>query len=198
MKNIIEFAKKKDIKKIFYSSTSSIYETANRPTPYNMSKLFAEQLLTDSKLNFTIMRYFNAYGKYQQEKMVISRFINLALNDKPLTIFSNGKQTRDFTFIEDAINATIIISDSDKTDYKTLDIGTGKETNILELVSTIKEITDSNSKIIHKDPPEERIPFEVKRRACNPKMLKELLGFECKTTISEGIRKTVEHIKNKE
>ncbi|MFW5886587.1 MAG: NAD-dependent epimerase/dehydratase family protein [Bacteroidota bacterium] len=187
MRNILCFAKENPVKKIIYSSTSSVYEAIHSPTAYNISKLYAEQLLRDSGLNHTILRLFNVYGKYQQDKMVVPRFIQKALNNEPITIFGDGNQTRDFTYIKDIVNAIIISAKTEKANSRVFDIGTGTETKIIELAKVIVQLTNSDSKIIKGPVPEHRRHYEVIKRCCNPKPMIKMLGFECQTNLKKGI-----------
>jgi UDP-glucose 4-epimerase len=191
LKNIVEFAKKRKAKRIIYSSTSSVYEAPDSPTSYNIAKLLAEQYLGESGLNYSIIRYFNVYGKHQRKKMVISRFINNALKGEPIIVFGNGNQTRDFTFIGDAIKATVLIAKSKNTSSCIIDVGTGVETKLIDVARLVKEIHHSKSEIIHKKAPNFRKNFEVRRRVSDPSKLKKLVGFECKTSLKEGIGKTI-------
>ena len=118
--NIAESARKNKIKKIIYSSSASVYGLAQHfPTPetdnpydnqtfYGAAKLFGEQLFRSYyhmyKLNYVALRYFNVYGQRQDTRMVVPRFFEQAMSNQPITIFGSGLQTRDFTWVEDAVN----------------------------------------------------------------------------------------------
>ncbi len=191
IKNIIDFAKKYCKEKLIYSSTSSVYESKEYPTSYNKAKAFSEEYLHKSGLRYSIIRYFNVYGKYQKEKMVVSRFINLALKNEPLVIFMDGNQTRDFTFVDDAVNATILIAESNKTNSQTIDIGAGNEIKIVDLANLILDLTKSKSQIVFGKPYINRENFEVVSRRCDPSKLKVLTGFECKTVLRDGLKNMI-------
>ena len=188
IRNTAELAKKTGAK-LVYASTSSVYEAIQDPTSYNTSKLFAEQYLRDSGIKHSIIRYFNIYGPGQKKEMVIPRFISRAVKNREIVVFSDGDQTRDFTYIDDAIKATILIAE--KTQGKTIDIGTGKESSIMELAENIKQILRSSSPIIKKEPPENRLPFEIRRRKSDPRNLEKMAGFRCATTLKKGLLKTI-------
>ena len=194
IKNIIDFAKKYCKEKLIYSSTSSVYESKEYPTSYNKAKAFSEEYLHKSGLRYSIIRYFNVYGKYQKEKMVVSRFINLALKNEPLVIFMDGNQTRDFTFVDDAVNATILIAESNKTNSQTIDIGAGNEIKIVDLANLILDLTKSKSQIVFGKPYINRENFEVVSRRCDPSKLKVLTGFECKTVLRDGLKNMIRGI----
>ena len=191
MRNVIDFAKKYKVKKIIYSSTSSVYDVLTHPTSYNTSKLLAEQILRDSSLNYTILRYFNVYGPNQKEKMVVSKFISLASQDKPLIVYMDGNQTRDFTFIEDVVKATVIVSSSNKTNSETFDVCTGVETRISNLAKIIKKGLNSQSKIVYKEFPMGRVNFEVTHRVGCVDKLTQLTRFVPLFDLNKGIRKTI-------
>jgi UDP-glucose 4-epimerase len=194
MRNLISLAKMLKPERIIYSSTSSVYDAIFSPTSYNTSKLFSEQLLRDSGSDYTILRYFNTYGKYQKDKMVVARFIRCALEKKPLLVFGDGSQTRDFTCIDDVIKATLLLAKSKKAEGKTVDIGTGKQTTILQLASLIRDIFNPSSKLLFVPFIEQRKPFEVNKRKSEISGLYDLTGFKCRTSLKQGLMKMKEKI----
>ncbi|MBN2457984.1 NAD(P)-dependent oxidoreductase [Candidatus Woesearchaeota archaeon] len=193
MRNIIEFARKKGVRKIVYSSTSSVYEAIKSPTAYNTAKLYSEQLLRNSRLTYSIIRLFNIYGRYQKDKMVVSKFIKNALANNDIIIYSSGSQTRDFTYIDDATKAIIRVAESSKTDNRTIDIGTGQETKIIDLAKIVVKLTKSKSNIKKGKIPKQREDYEVRNRVSDPKKLKSLTGLSCSTNLRTGISKILEN-----
>jgi UDP-glucose 4-epimerase len=203
--NVINFAKYNDVKKILYSSSSSVYgdfkehnQDSNELSPlssYGKSKLFAEHYLSKVKkkygIDYTILRYFNVYGEFQQEKMVIARFMNAALKNENLRVFGDGMQTRDFTFIEDVVRITINVMNADKTNSKIIDVGTGKQITMNNLASEILSLMPSStSKLINVQEPSHRKKYEIRQRYCNTTKLNQL-GYFCKTQLSEGLIATL-------
>jgi nucleoside-diphosphate-sugar epimerase len=193
MKNIIELARENNAK-VVYSSTSSIHEAAVRPTPYNTAKLKAENMLAESGVSYSIIRYFNVYGPGQQRKMVVSRFIQKGLRDEPIEVYSPGTQTRDFTYITDAVSATLRVAE-ESTNMK-LDIGAGKETRIIDLAKMIIKMTGSKSEIRIVRAPESRKEYEIKNRVCKPTEINSR-GIFCNTSLADGLAKTIEYEKFK-
>lgn len=110
------------VKKLVYASSSSVYgggsgaySTEQSPTkpisPYGLTKLAGEQLCSlyhkQYGVPYTAMRYFTVYGPRQRPDMGFHRFMKAALLDQPLTVYGNGEQTRDFTYVDDVVNANI-------------------------------------------------------------------------------------------
>ena len=203
----VEFARKNDVKKIVYSSSSSIYgdycinqktSEISKPSPisaYGKAKLLAESCLAQVKgqygIDYTILRYFNVYGRFQKEKMVVSKFISSALRNQPLTIYGKGNQTRDFTFIDDVIKSTINLMDDKNANSKVINVGCGNEVSIISMAKMILEsISRSTSKIVYNDVPHIRKEYEVSRRFCDCKKLNDL-GYYCNTDIKKGIKETI-------
>ena len=112
----------------------------------------------------------------------------MALNNKPITIHGNGLQSRDLTYVSDAVEAFLKIGKSKKTSQKILNFGTGKHQTIIFLANQIKKLAKSKSKIIH-------IPVrkaEVQRLTCDFTLCKKLTGWTPKVNIIEGLKKNIE------
>lgn len=166
IENILNFASSRNVKRIFYASSSEIYgepvtipqneETTplNSRLPYaivkNVGEAFFKSFKKTRNLNFTIFRFFNTYGPLQSDQFVISKFIKNALQNKNITINGDGKQTRTFLFVDDNINITLSILEKNKFINNVVNIGNDKEITIKELALKIKKILKSKSKIIHK------------------------------------------------
>ena len=166
IENILNFASSRNVKRIFYASSSEIYgepvtipqneETTplNSRLPYaivkNVGEAFFKSFKKTRNLNFTIFRFFNTYGPLQSDQLVISKFIKNALQNKNITINGDGKQTRTFLFVDDNINITLSILEKNKFINNVVNIGNDKEITINELALKIKKILKSKSKIIHK------------------------------------------------
>jgi len=154
--------------KIVYASTASIYGTANYlPIPetasvnpssfYAVSKYAGEGYCrVFSKLYdlpVTILRYSNVYGYYQTPANpycgVIGKFLERSLENEPLLIHGDGEQTRDFTFVEDAVEAAILAALSEQSAGRIYNVGTGTETRINQLAQLIIQATHSSSRTKH-------------------------------------------------
>jgi len=215
-KIILDLAAKHN-KKVLFSSTSEVYgknpkvpwsEDDDRvlgPTTidrwvYSTTKAVNEHLcLAYQKslgLPVVIFRFFNAYGPRIDEPgsgRVISIFGAQAVQNKPLTVIGDGKQTRCFTYVDDVIDGVISAAKNEVAVGHVFNIGNDKETTILELAKTIKRVFKTKSEITFVQQKEiygesyEDIP---RRIPCIDKA-RRLLGFNPSTTLEEGLEKTL-------
>jgi UDP-glucuronate decarboxylase len=128
IRNVLELAKNTQVKRVFYSSSSEVYgepvETPqnedttplNSRLPYaivkNVGEAFLKSYYEEYELPFTIFRFFNTYGPLQSEDFVVSRFLQLAIENKPISIYGDGQQTRTFCYVEDNLDVTETILES--------------------------------------------------------------------------------------
>jgi UDP-glucose 4-epimerase len=198
------------LERFIYTSTTSIYGSpenlpiseSSKPqilNHYAASKLLAEQYVMLYNLQYnipvTVVRYSNVYG-YGQTPLnpycgVLGKFIHNALSGLPLSVFGDGEQTRDYTFIEDAISATILAALHPKAIGDVFNIGTSIETSVNKLVSYIAEVVPT-AKIVHVP---ERDIDNIRRRALSISKISQKLGWTPKTTIAQGVRQTIEWYK---
>jgi len=200
---IVKFAlRHKSIRRIVYSSSSSVYgdtsekvAESTRKEPigtYGAAKLLAEKYLQEKLKGvcpFNIFRFFNLYGPYQKDEMVTMRFFKQAMSESPITVFGNGTQTRDFTYVTDAADAIIKIAEMKRATNETFNIGTGIEHPINQLAHMITNMTNSTSRIMHFPAPKARMTYEIKRRCCNPNKLK-MFGLRVSIPLSVGLKRT--------
>jgi len=208
--DVLENCRKFKVKEIiFASSGGEIYGAAKKiPTPedylsqpispYGVSKLTIEKYLDAYYrlfgLKYKVLRYGNVYGPKQNphgEAGVIAIFIDRMLKNEPPFIHGSGKQTKDYIFIEDAIEATI--RSLKKNFIGALNIGTGKESSVLEIFSKIKNLTKSSVRKKH-------IPFPpcVFPRGClDIKKAKKILGWRPKYNLDNGLERTVVWFRNR-
>lgn len=166
--NVFEACRNHKVEKLVYTSTSSIYGNPEKlPIIENHSRSFlnfysaskysaevyARTFFEVFQLPISIVRYSNIYGRAQSPSNpycgVIGKFISAALNGQPLQVHGNGTQTRDYTYIDDAVAATIAAAIYPKAVGQDYNIGTGRETSVNELAETIIALTNSSSKIIN-------------------------------------------------
>lgn len=165
---------------------------------YDEAKRFAEAMTMAYHryhgLDTKIVRIFNTYGPRMRPKdgRAIPSFIPQALKNQPLTVFGDGSQTRSFCFVDDLIKGTYALLISDY--HEPINIGNPKEMTIKELAETIIKVTDSRSEITHKPLPID----DPKVRQPDIDMAKEILGWEPKVNLEEGLRKTVEWFRTQE
>jgi UDP-glucose 4-epimerase len=205
-RNVVMAAQNNNIKKIMYASTSGIYghsaienalteEVLVDPrTSYAMAKRYNEIYLAshheEKGIDVVSLRFFNVYGENQDNRMVIPRFFEQARENSDITVFGTGKQTRDFTFIDDTVEACVrLIS---VKGCHIVNIANEAEWCIEDVAVQIKKITNSTSKIIYLDAPKKRYDYEVERRVGSSEKLQQLVGYKPMTTLEEGLNRIYE------
>jgi len=201
--NILEAARKNKGCKVVLSTSAANYgdnpilpkvETmAPEPmTPYAITKLDGEYYLKMYLDQYNVptasLRYFNVFGPRQNPKSAYAAavpiFINKALQNKPITIYGDGLQTRDFIYVKDVVRANVLAS---QVGSETYNVALGHSTSILELAEKIVKITNSKSKIQFLD---ERAG-DIKHSKADPSKFNQL-GFKPQFTIDEALEETIE------
>jgi nucleoside-diphosphate-sugar epimerase len=192
----------KGVKRIVCTSSSEIFgmtiggsideEHPLYPSsPYAASKVAADRYCyaywNTYHVPVATIRPFNTYGP-RHTYDVIPKFIELALKGEPLTIHGDGKQTRDFTYVDDMIEAFLIMGSHPKAVGRAVNFGTGKDITINYIAKKIKELSGSSSKIVHAG---DRIA-QVRRLNCDYSLAKKLFGWRPKVDIDEGLRRNIE------
>jgi UDP-glucuronate decarboxylase len=201
--NILTLSKNTGVKRVFYSSSSEVYgepvefpqneETTplNSRLPYAIVKNVGEAYLRSFKkeygLDFTIFRFFNTYGPKQSKDFVISKFISRAIDNKDITIYGDGSQTRTFCYIDDNVDSCLAAFYDDKYINDVVNVGGVDELPIVDLAKLIIKITGSSSKIIHLEALEEG---DMTRRQPDTAKMKKLLKRE-PVTLEEGLRRVI-------
>lgn len=201
-RNVVVAAELNNIKKIMYASTSGIYghsaienalteEVLVDPrTSYAMAKRYNEIYLAshheEKGIDVISLRFFNVYGANQDNRMVIPRFFEQALNGDNITVFGTGKQTRDFTYIDDTVEACVRLMNVNGS--RIINIANEAEWCIEDVAMAIKEITDSTSEIVYIKAPKKRYDYEVERRVGSSEKLMGLTGYKPMTTLKEGLQ----------
>jgi nucleoside-diphosphate-sugar epimerase len=213
--NILELARKHD-SKILISSTSEVYGDAEVvPTPetywgyvntvgvrscYDEGKRYAETLFYNYRQEYgmdaKIIRIFNTYGPRIRADgyyaRALPKFIVQALENKKITVYGDGSQTRSFCYVDDLIAGTISIMESKYPGP--FNLGNPDEITILELAKTIKELTNSKSDITFHP-----LPSDDPRRRCpDISKAKRLLNWEPKVKLRQGLEKTIDWFREKE
>ena len=151
-----------------------------------MGEAYLRSYKQEYDLDYTIFRFFNTYGPDQSPDFVINKFISSALDNKDITIYGDGKQTRTFCFIDDNIEATLNAFNKNLIVNDVANIGNDIEISIMELAKIIIEITGSKSKIVHLPPLKEG---DMTRRKPDITNMKKLLGGRKLLSIEDGIKK---------
>ncbi|MCL5746902.1 MAG: SDR family oxidoreductase [Patescibacteria group bacterium] len=211
--NLLELAKKTSAKFLYVSSSEVYGDPAVSPqkedyfgnvnpngvrSVYDEGKRFGEAItmnyVREYGLNARIIRIFNTYGPMMQpdDGRVVSNFITQAISKQPLTVYGNGQQTRSFCFVDDMVDGLILAMFSDKTKGEVLNLGNPDERKILEFASLIKKLTGSSSEIVFEDLPTD----DPKERKPDIAKAEELIGWQPKVSIEQGLEKTVQYFKS--
>ena len=151
----------------------------------------------------TVVRYFNAYGPNLDPKgygSVIAKFVTQALRGDPLTVYDDGKQTRCFTYVADTVEGTLRAATDREAIGQVFNIGSNQETNVNELAQLIRRLTGSRSEIVHVPSGSAYGPCfeETRRRVPDVTRAREILGFEPRTSLEEGLRRTIDWFRSRE
>jgi UDP-glucose 4-epimerase len=198
------------IPKIIYASTSGVYghnaleksvteEIIIDPkTSYAMAKRFNEIYLAalreEKGISGIALRFFNIYGARQDNRMVVPRFFEQALNNLPITVFGNGHQTRDFTWVEDAIKSSLLLA-AKVEGFEIFNVANERELSIMELAEKILKITGSKSELQLVNAPAKRYDYEVGRRFGSSEKLFQAIGYKPATSIETGLKEILQLIK---
>lgn len=215
---VLKLANELGKKKVLIASTSEIYgknvdgqrkfseeddrvlgTTSITRWSYSCTKALDEFLalayFREKKLPVVIMRFFNTCGPRQTGRygMVIPRFIKQALLNQPITVYGDGKQTRSFAYVTDAVDAVIALAGHKKAVGRIFNIGNPKPISISELAEKVRKMTKSSSNIVH-------IPYEkayekgfedMRHRQPNIARIKRLIGFKPRVGIDETLKNVI-------
>lgn len=201
LENILMLAKNTGVLHVFYSSSSEVYgepvefpqnehtTPLNSRLPYaivkNVGEAYLRSYQREYNLNFTIFRFFNTYGPKQSKDFVISRFISMALQNRPISIYGDGAQTRTFCFVQDNIDACYRAFKDKLYVNDVVNIGGNVELSVLELAHLVKELTGSQSEIRHLPALKEG---DMTRRLPDTEKMQQLLQ-RTPLPLSEGIQR---------
>lgn len=171
--------------------------TSSTRWSYSSSKALAEHLLfafgEQHGLSATIVRYFNVYGPRQRPAYVVSRSIHRALNGRPLVIYDHGKQTRCFTYVDDAIHGTLLAADQPAATGHVFNIGSKTEATVGAVARLIAELTGC-SEVLNVDAIDRLGSSyeDVSRRIPDISKARAMLGWCSRTGLREGLLRTIE------
>ena len=181
---------KHNVKHFIYASSSSVYgDNGELKSPYAVSKasneLQAQVYSNLSDMKFTGLRFFTVYGEGIREDLAISKFIKAMKNNEPLTIYGDGNQRRDFTYVDDICEAIKLIVESDKEwKNEVFDVGYGSSISVNFLVTILKSIINPDfDKVIY----EREKPYDVRETLADTTKIYEWFGFKPKIDIKSGL-----------
>lgn len=202
---LLEYYKDRELKKFIFASSSSIYgdveelpvkeDAPKKPiSPYGVTKLAAENLCYLYHKNYGLpavsLRYFTVYGPRQRPDMGIHKFITAALRGDEITIFGNGEQTRDFTYISDIVKANLQAAEC-KPDWISLNIGGGSRISVSELLRIIENSVGKRTKIKYV----ENQKGDVRDTHADTALARKVIGYKPEVNVETGIAKQVEFMR---
>jgi len=202
---LLEFYKDRKIKKFVYASSSSVYGDAELPmredsllkpvSPYGVTKLAGENLCYLYWKNYNVptvsLRYFTVYGPRQRPDMAIHKFVKAILNEEEITVFGDGTQTRDFTYVDDVVEANLLAAEKDLAGG-VFNVGGGSRVSVNELIKLLEEITVKKARINYI----EKQKGDVRDTLADTGKISGM-GWKPKVKIEKGLKRFVEWYKNK-
>ncbi len=205
--NILFAAREEKVKRVIYASSSSIYgDTPTLPkkeempptplSPYALQKYIGEQycrlFYELYGLETVSLRYFNIFGPRQDPNSVYSavipKFIDALLQSCPPTIFGDGEQSRDFTYIENVVQANLLAMSAEHLHGEAINIACAERTSLNQLVNLLRKILGSRVTPVYEEPRK----GDVKHSLADIRKGKEILNYEPKVSVAVGLQKTVE------
>ena len=204
---VLDAARRADVDAAVVASSSSVYgsseelpkvETmpATPESPYALSKYFTEELALEFSdfydIDTVALRYFNIFGPRQdpegQYAAVIPKFISLMLDGERPVIFGDGEQSRDFTYVDNAVQANVLAAEGDVTG-EAFNVGVGGRVTVNELVGTLNDHLGTDIEPVHDDPR----PGDVRHSHADVSKAEELLGYDPEVGFEAGLERTVEY-----
>jgi UDP-glucose 4-epimerase len=212
--NVISLAARNKARRFVFASSSEVYGDSVKPmveegpfnpkSTYALTKLIGEHFCMAYHkkygLDYTSLRYFNAYGPHQDDRFVLSRFVNRALAGQDITIYGDGKQTRDFTYIDDTIHMTLLAGMMDEGTNQVMNFGTGKDVSINTLANMVLTALDLKGKIKTRYVDYDRLrslEIEVFNRIADTRKAESLLAYKPVTSLESGLHRYIAWYRNR-
>ena len=202
--NLLELARKHNIKQFVFGSSSSVYginakvpfsedDPIRQPiSPYAATKGAGELLCHTYShlygLRCVCLRFFTVYGPRQRPDLAIHKFAKLISQHKPIPVFGDGTTRRDYTYIDDIIDGVTAAIDYDKSNYEVINLGESRTVELRELISLLEKELDTHA-IIERQPPQ---PGDVPQTFADVSKARALLNYQPKTQVEEGLHRFVE------
>jgi UDP-glucose 4-epimerase len=196
--NVLDAARDLDVERVVMASSSSVYgkprylpydeDHLTTPiSPYGASKLAAERYAMAYSevygLPVVALRYFTVYGPRMRPNMAISNFVSRCMNGEPPVVYGTGEQTRDFTFVDDVVEANRTLLDTDAADGEVLNVGSTDNIEILTLAEEVRDQLAPELDLEFSD----RHDADAEHTHAAIGKARELLGYEPTHTIREGV-----------
>ena len=207
---LFDAARKAGVQRVVIASSAAVYgDSTAMPliedtplkqlSPYAVSKrvdeMYAELFTNQFGLEVAALRYFNVYGPRQRPDSMYAAavpiFIRRMLDNKPITVFGDGGQTRDLINVRDVVQANLLASQHPAAPGQIFNVCTGVETRLLDLLDILYEVFPDAPKHIHAEPR----AGDIYRSIGTPKKIMDTLGFDPKISLAEGLREAVEEMR---
>jgi UDP-glucuronate 4-epimerase len=200
-------AAREDPKRFVYASSSSIYGQAEsfptpedatpRPfSPYGVTKLSGEHLCSlyhgNHEVPTVILRLFSVYGPRQRPDMAFNIFSRAILDGEPLTVFGDGSQTRDFTYVGDVVEALRRAAASPEVVGQTLNVGGGSQVSLSDALGLLSELSGIAPRIVNRDVQH----GDVRNTCADTSRIAAVLGFTPSTSLEEGLAAELEWVRS--
>lgn len=208
---LFESARRAGVRRVVVASSAAVYGDSDayplsedtplrQLSPYAVSKrvdeLYAELFTGQFGLEVVALRYFNVYGPRQRPDSMYAAavpiFIRRMLDDKPITIFGDGGQSRDLVNVRDVVQANLLASEHPAAPGQIFNVCTGVETRLLDLLDILYEIFPNAPRHVHADPR----PGDIYRSIGTPKKIMDALGFKPQVSLVDGLHEAVESMRN--
>ena len=209
--NLLEGARDAGLQRVVITSTSEVYGTAlyapidekhpKQPqSPYSASKIAADAIALSYHAAFqlpvTVVRPFNTYGPRQSDRAIIPAIVSQALTQAEIRV-GNTAPTRDFTFVSDTVDGFLKLAESDDAVGQEVNLGTGTEVSLGDLVQRINAIVGRNLPVRRQDERVRPETSEVTRLVSNISKARQLVGWTPRVTLDDGIRQTVKWVEER-
>jgi nucleoside-diphosphate-sugar epimerase len=205
--NLLESCRNHKIRRFVYAASSSAYgetevlpkreDMTPRPrSPYALQKLVGENYCKLYQSLFGLetvsLRYFNVFGPFQDPQSeyaaVVPMFVTRLLAGQPLLVYGDGEQTRDFTYVENVVEANLLALEAKNAAGKVFNIGCGTHISLNQLIRSLEEILDTKAVVNYLA----ARPGDVRHSLADITCARKVLGYEPKTTVKEGLKRTVD------
>ncbi len=205
---LLDLARKAGVRRLVYAASSSAY--GNQPaaskresdlpmpiSPYGAAKVAAEYYCQAfaalGQIETVALRYFNVFGPRQdpnsEYSAVIPRFITLMLGGKRPTVFGDGYQSRDFTFVGDVVAGNLLAADAPGVSGRVFNVATGGQVNLLELLAALNRLLKTNVEPIFAPPR----AGDVRESLADITLARQHLGYEPRVRFEEGLRRSIDY-----
>jgi dTDP-glucose 4,6-dehydratase len=207
--NVLQASRICGVARVIHTSTSEVYGTARQvpifedhplqgQSPYSATKIGADKLAESFNLSFglpvSIVRPFNTYGPRQSARAIIPAILTQALANQSIRI-GNLTPTRDFCYVEDTVRGFMLNAASEKAIGKVINLGTGTDISIRDLVKTICTLVGVDCPIVQEEERVRPAGSEVERLCAGNRMAEELLGWNPQVSLGQGLQRTLEWIR---